>query len=155
MKSGLEELGVPLEIEPVEGAVSIDQVDPHVVGEVPVDHRRQAPQPPSADASRVEVDEGQVQDRLPGASAPLEHGPVGRYRREEGPRRVIAARLPGDEPGRDHIARLKPSSLTAGHVDTLPVVLPPEQPGAFSIVDLSTRRPRVIGRHRAGVDEIG
>jgi mechanosensitive ion channel-like protein len=40
LNTGLEELSVAFEIEPVEVSVTIGELQPHVAGEIPINHRR-------------------------------------------------------------------------------------------------------------------
>src|SRR5262245_60392775 len=126
LNAGLQELRVTLEIEAVEGAVSVDELQPHVVRQVPVDHRREAPQLAAVDATVVEVDVGPVEDGLPGPRAALEHAAVGRDRVEIPAASVVAARLSRDQPDGDDVARVERRIVAARRIGGLPVVLASE-----------------------------
>src|SRR6516162_6812005 len=73
LKSGLIEHGRAAQLEPPQLAVSVRELHPHVVGEIPVDHRRDAPENPALDRPVGEVAVGELDQRRPRARAALDH----------------------------------------------------------------------------------
>src|SRR5262245_32660687 len=63
-EAALEEVSRALEIEAIENAVAVAQLDPQVVHQVPLDRRRDSPELAAVKAAAIEIDVRQVQRDL-------------------------------------------------------------------------------------------
>src|SRR5262245_49720876 len=73
LKAGLEELRLADEAEAVERTIPISHLEPHVVGDIPVHHRRESPELAALQGSAIEVDVREVRHQFPGSGSSLKH----------------------------------------------------------------------------------
>ena len=104
LKSGLEELSGPFEVEAVEATDAIGGFKAKIVGQVPVDHRCKALELTSVHQFAVEIDVGEARNQLYSTIAAGEQRPLGDYLSEGSLDCVVDTRLPGDAPRCDEVA---------------------------------------------------
>ena len=66
LNTGLEELCVALEVESVKVSIAIGCFQPHIFGEVPVDHRCDSPERASLHTVAIEIGVGVSEHQFPG-----------------------------------------------------------------------------------------
>ena len=93
LNAGLEKLRIAFEIESVKVSIAIGHLQPHIFGEVPVDHRRDSPEGASMHTFAVEIGIGVSQHCFPCSGSSAEHSPLRRYVLETTIDRVVGARL--------------------------------------------------------------
>src|SRR5204863_1448775 len=99
LEARLEELRRGMPAESIEAADAVGELEPGLVVEMPVHHRRDAPELSTAQAVRGQIDVRDAEHGLEGSRAALEHRAPGRDGPEGSGRRDVGTRLARDDPG--------------------------------------------------------
>src|SRR6516162_4696810 len=107
LNTALEKLREPDEAEPIQAADAVGELEPDVVGEVPVEHRRVPPELAAGQRTAVEIDVGEVVHELNGAAAALKNRARRRNLIEDAGSLFIWPDLSGDQPRGKYVAAVE------------------------------------------------
>src|SRR5215204_359108 len=154
LNPGLEELRRALQAEPVERAIAIGDLEPCVVGEVPVHHRRDSPELATLDGAVGVVAIRVSQHRLPRSGPAVDDGLGRRDAAEVAADRVVRARFARDQPLDSDVATMKEWIARVSRIHRLDVVLRGKQPGAGPVIRLESHHLGMARRNLSGVQEV-
>src|SRR6185503_2845604 len=127
LQAGLEELGLADQTEPIQRAVTVVQLQSHVVREMPIHHWCKSPELPAMNRGAVEVDVRESRHDFPRPRPTLEDGAQRRHLVEESAARVVDTRLACREPRHHHITAVDECVSARWRIGLQEVVLGAEQ----------------------------